>query len=271
MKELICQLNAFLQTHPSNYITEEIALDKSLINQRIFDEPIYAIGFAGDHLFDELRHKDVIHEEYLTPLMWNEEGESVLSFFLPFTAEIKESNRSHGTEPSTAWLHGRIEGQKMVRDFSGYVRRVLQDLGYSVVLPPEDKRFRFIEPRVPNWSERHTAFICGLGTFGLSKGIITSKGMAGRFGSVITSAKLPITVRDYSELYEYCIMCKRCEVNCPAGAIKYDGSMHKAKKHLPCSNFLDETRTTDAKGVMRYGCGKCQVKVPCESKIPRRR
>lgn len=32
-----------------------------------------------------------------------------------------------------------------------------------------------------NWSERHAAYVCGLGTFGLSKGLITDKGMGRTF------------------------------------------------------------------------------------------
>lgn len=90
---------------------------------------------------------------------------------------------------------------------------------YSAVYPAADSRFGMLTQFASNWSERHVAYICGLGTFGLSKGLITKKGIAGRFGSVVTSAVLPVTQREYSNPFEYCTMCGKCAINCPAHAI----------------------------------------------------
>ena len=78
-----------------------------------------------------------------------------------------------------------------------------------------------------NWSERHVAFVCGLGTFGLSKGLITKKGIAGRFGSIITELTLSPDQREYHCIYEYCSMCGACVKNCPVNAISLD----KGKNH----------------------------------------
>ena len=114
---------------------------------------------------------------------------------------------------------------------------------------------------IPSWSERHAAFACGLGTFGLSKGLITEKGVCGRFGSIITDLELPPDERNYKEVYEYCNMCGVCITHCPVNAISLD----KGKNSSLCSKFLDEVREKHAP---RYGCGKCQVSVPCESGIP---
>ncbi|MPM73368.1 hypothetical protein SDC9_120348 [bioreactor metagenome] len=117
-----------------------------------------------------------------------------------------------------------------------------------------------------NWSERHVAYVCGLGTFSLSKGLITEKGVSGRFGSLVTTAPLTVTPRAYSELYEYCVFCGACARNCPAEAIAIDPEV--GKRHAPCAAFLDEYRPQYAP---RYGCGKCQVRVPCRDGIPRRK
>ena len=114
-----------------------------------------------------------------------------------------------------------------------------------------------------NWSERHVAFVCGLGTFGLSKGIITSKGVAGRFGSIITELYLSPQKREYENIYEYCSMCGACIKKCPVNAI----SIENGKDHIICSKFLDKTAE---KYKPRYGCGKCQIGVPCESRIPKK-
>ena len=77
----------------------------------------------------------------------------------------------------------------------------------------------------------------------------------------MTEIDLPKDSRDYSDIYEYCTMCGVCIDRCPACAISFD----EGKKSMLCSNFLDKVR---AKHNPRYGCGKCQVSVPCESAIP---
>lgn len=55
----------------------------------------------------------------------------------------------------------------------------------------------------------------------------------------------------------------KCAVNCPANAISLD----KGKDHSKCHGFLLKTAE---KFKPRYGCGKCQVAVPCECRIPKR-
>jgi epoxyqueuosine reductase QueG len=87
--------------------------------------------------------------------------------------------------------------------------------------------------------------------------------MRRRIGSVITDLFLEPTVRPYSAVDEYCSMCMVCVKRCPAMAID-----EKGKKHGPCSDFLDETARLYRP---RYGCGKCQTKVPCEGAIPKQK
>ncbi|MGB4438837.1 MAG: 4Fe-4S binding protein, partial [Sedimentibacter sp.] len=59
----------------------------------------------------------------------------------------------------------------------------------------------------------------------------------------------------------YCTMCGACANNCPVNAI----SIENGKDHKKCAAFLD---LTAEKFKPRYGCGKCQVSVPCGRKIP---
>lgn len=171
--------------------------------------------------------------------------------------------------PSEGWLHGRIEGQALLEKLCMKLKSELINEGYNTVIPVLDKRFWSNSNRskyeikfTSNWSERHVAFICGLGTFGLSKGLITKRGTAGRFGSVITELYLEPDMREYKNIFEYCSMCGKCAKNCPVGAI----SIEYGKNHIKCSKFLDQTAE---KCKPRYGCGKCQVDVPCELGIPR--
>jgi len=177
-------------------------------------------------------------------------------------------NRREKTWPSEEWLHGRIEGQAFLNKLCMHLKSVLIDEGYDSLVPALDERFwsnndgtKHKAKFTSNWSERHVAFVCGLGTFGLSKGLITPKGIAGRLGSIITELYLPPDKREYENIYEYCSMCGKCVKNCPVDAI----TIEKGKDHYPCSAFVDKT---SEKYKPRYGCGKCQVAVPCESRIP---
>lgn len=105
----------------------------------------------------------------------------------------------------------------------------------------------------------------------MSKGLITAKGMAGRLGSVITNLNIETTKRSYKGLYDYCIKCNICVKRCPGEAIKNTKNLHEAKNHVLCKKYLTETSKyyiVSNEKVMKYGCGKCQISVPCEDKIP---
>ncbi len=56
-------------------------------------------------------------------------------------------------------------------------------------------------------------------------------------------------------------MCGTCISRCPAGAISLEGG----KNQIKCKEWMDLMK---ARWSPRYGCGKCQVGVPCESRIP---
>lgn len=127
-----------------------------------------------------------------------------------------------------------------------------------------------LEPYASNWSERHVAYVCGLGTFGLSKGLITERGMAGRFGSIVTDAELAPTPRKYSDPFEYCTKCGACQFRCPAKAIDKSRGPALAKDQKLCDAWVTSTKRPPhgPHERVRFGCGKCQVRVPCSRRIP---
>ena len=94
-------------------------------------------------------------------------------------------------------------------------------------------RFRRLKsPRVgftSNWSERHVAYACGLGAFGLSDGLITPKGKAIRLGSVVTNLPLRASKKGFIHIITPTVFitsygtCKVCAKRCPAGAITAKG------------------------------------------------
>ncbi|MEI6602763.1 MAG: 4Fe-4S binding protein [Clostridia bacterium] len=235
---------------------------------QLFEAPIFAFGAAEDDLFMGLKNTpEAIGAHFRAPLEWMPAAKTVISFFLPFSEAVRKSNRVDATWPSEEWQHGRYEGQMMIAAFTKQLVELLSQKGYETVAPALTQDFWNVEKAkdgkafTSNWSERHVAFVCGLGTFGLSKGLITEKGVAGRFGSVVTALDVSPSERTYTELYENCSMCGACVKKCPVQAI----SMEHGKNHDICCDYMNVIRE---KYKPRQGCGKCQVKVPCESRIP---
>ena len=235
---------------------------------QIFDRPIFRFGAADDELFMTLKNTpQAIGEHFKAPLEWLPTAKTVISFFFPFSETVRKSNRIDENWPSEEWQHGRYEGQMMILDFTKQLVEKLQRKGYKTVAPSLSAKFWSVEKLkdgkafTSNWSERHVAYVCGLGTFGLSKGLITEKGVAGRFGSVITELCVSPSERKYSDIYENCSMCGACVKKCPVKAI----SLEHGKNHDICCDYMNVIRE---KFKPRQGCGKCQVKVPCEFKIP---
>jgi epoxyqueuosine reductase QueG len=231
-----------------------------LNNLRIFDEPLMRVAAADDPLFSKLKDERVVGPHHLSPDEWVPAAKSVISYFLPFTDDVRRANRQRSDWPAAEWLYGRIEGERVNNRARQLLQEKLRKAGWNTVAPALDSRFEVVDLR-SNWSERHIAFIAGLGTFNLSKSLITEEGCAGRFGSVVTELPLEAAVRPYEDPYEYCNDCGACIERCPVAAIDRQG-----KDHLPCAHFLREV--ISPKYSPRYGCGKCQTAVPCEDRIP---
>ena len=235
----------------------------------LFDTPLIGFASAADELFTQFKQPAVIGSMFWTPMEWLPEAKTVVSFFFPFSEAVRSSNREDDKLPSTQWLYGRIEGQQFIDGYMKHLGDLLLQQGDKMCIPSLDERLAMqMEPteekgfHVNNrWSERHAAYACGLGTFGLSRGLITEKGMAGRFASIIMDRALPADLRFYTGVYEDCIRCGACAKNCPAGAI----SLAHGKNNAICSSYLNQYKEQFAP---RYGCGKCQVGVPCEYQTP---
>ncbi len=256
----------FIQNAEDNYISKEIAISPATVGMKIYENPIFAFGDAQDPYFMKLKDPEAIGSHFRLPQEWLPQANTVISFFLPYTAIVKDSNSEDKKWPSDQWLHGRFEGQKLLNRLALYLQTELKKAGYLSIIPSSDENFWSKKKAdgasfTSNWSERHVAYVCGLGTFGLSKGLITSKGMAGRFGSIVTDAILSPSKREYDNFDQYCTKCGDCISQCPVKAISFESG----KNDKLCSDFLN---IVGEKSSPRYGCGKCQVGVSCESCIP---
>lgn len=268
LNELVCRLFCEVK---GNHVMVERA-DGTSEELRMFDEPLIGIGSADDPLFLDYKEPEAVGPWHRSPKEWLPEAKTVVSLFFPVSEEARKSNRIEQETPSLEWLYCRIEGNEFLRAYIARLRDCLREEGYPSCAPALEDEFRafmnqkpeggFEEPVYASmWSERHVAYLCGLGTFGLSKGIITGKGMAGRFCSLVTALELKADVRSYQGLYDYCIRCGECIRRCPVHAISERG-----KEHIPCHQWLLHIKKEYAP---RLGCGKCQTAVPCESGIPR--
>ena len=268
LEKLMEEAKKFL-SGPENFVAAEDALRPELAGMRIYEEPIFGVAAADDPLFLELRRPEVVHAEEMLPCDWVPGAKSVVSFFLPFTEQVADSN-AQGAAVSDEWLHARIEGQLAMNALGARLRKLLEDAGFAAAFPTTDARFKMLAPYASNWSERHVAYVCGLGTFGLSKGLITERGMAGRFGSIVTEAEFTPTPRKYGDPFEYCTKCGACQFRCPAKAIDKSRGAALAKDQKLCGDYLNATtRPPHGQNARaRYGCGKCQVHVPCSRCIP---
>jgi epoxyqueuosine reductase QueG len=261
-----------LENDPGNHIDEIYALRPEYVGMPIFESPLVGCAAASDPLFEHMRQRaDIYGPTLRMPEEWLPGAVSVVSFFLPFSKAVRDSNRADLSRPSDLWLHGRFEGQEILNRAAASLADLLQEAGGKVVIPATDPAFTVVRdparmergepPYVSNWSERHAAFVAGLGTFSLSKHLITEKGVSGRFGSVITNLPLPATPRPYTDPYEYCTFCGACRKRCSVNAI---GPLEKDNRI--CSDFQ---RQMLARFAPRHGCGKCQLSVPCETRRPK--
>jgi len=242
----------------------------------IYEEPLIGFAAAEDALFAEYKKPDVIGPWHMSPAEWLPGAKCVVSLFFPFSEDVRRAHRQSREGIAFEWLWARVEGQALLDSMMELAAQELAAKGVKAVVPAIDPRFKAMQGGKggisgyaeinessfgSTWSERHAAYACGLGTFGLSKGIITEKGMAGRFASIIIDADIPADVRPYTGVYDYCSRCGACVRRCPVGAI----SLESGKDHNICGPWVDQSKLTYAP---RYGCGLCQTAVPCEHARP---
>jgi epoxyqueuosine reductase QueG len=233
-------------------------------NLGIYDPPLVAFARADDPLFEALKDPDVVGPRHRSPREWLPSARTVVSYFLPFTESVRKSNHVDGL-PSEEWVSARIDGEAFNNLVRWHCAGLLESQGGQALVPPHRDDFAIVDRR-SNWSERHVAYIAGLGTFGLSRSLITSRGTAGRYGSVVTSLEIEPTSRTSATHYDACPFlvdggCGACIDRCPSGAIT-----RKGKDTARCSEYLDTV--VKPRFSPRYGCAKCQTNVPCEFATP---
>jgi ferredoxin len=245
-----------------------------------FDPPFLGFASGADPVWSTFK-------EHVGPFHWtpaeafalaypdeaaDAEELSVVSWILPQTEATRRDNRRGKVLPAHRWARARIFGEAVNMALRAHMVETIRERGIQAAAPsllPEWSSIGLASV----WSERHAAYAAGLGTFGLCDGLITRAGKAIRTGALVARLALPVTSRAYTDHREYCLyfnsgICGACIKRCPAGALGPEGHDKRA-----CGAYLEDVTRPYVMQTWKfagYGCGLCQVGVPCERGIPPR-
>lgn len=253
LEEIIAASNSFVENSPLNRVPE---LDDLQLWET---DVLFGVAAADDPIFEQFKTPGIVGPHHISPQEWLPGAQSVISFFLHYSDRVRRSNYNQGY-PSEEWLYGRIEGDYLNIALRKMICEKIISTGEKAIAPSDDPRWKRLDFN-SNWSERHAAYAAGLGTFSLTRSLITKKGCSGRYGSIVTTAKLDVLSRPYSDPFEYCNKCGACFSRCPVKAVSING-----KEQEPCFHMVHEI--VQIQSSPRFGCGKCQTSVPCENGIP---
>ena len=277
MKDLILnEIVRFVKEHKGNILDGEWPF---------YETPF--VGFAAykDSVFED--YKNIIGPEHFTPQEIFEQtfekgiqDGTVISIVLPLGKKVRDSNGKMKSNPSREWALSREFSDELMEDLALHMEKFIADMGHKAVFPmfsPHYKKIDTPKGTITTWSERHIAYVAGLGTFSLNDGFITEQGIAVRLTSMVTDLVLEPNERTADTYCGNCLFLKKgtcgaCIKRCPAGALSEKG--HDKTK---CKAFVygDESkRLAGVYGIQKVigsGCGLCQTSVPCESKNPVKR
>lgn len=251
-------------------LPDEPMWEKPLIGVAAGDDPYYA--FLKEH----------IGEFHWSPaeafaLKYGDKPDAsklrVISMVFPQTKATRDMQAKADIFPCDRWVVSRGEWEGLMREFSPQLEQEFEARGMRAASIDCIKEFsRHDSPTLgvaSNWSHRHTAYAAGLGTFGLSDGFISEKGKAIRLTSIIVEGDIEVTPRGDRGPYDWCTRCGACVHRCPINAI----SLETGHDKWACFDYEDYAiehywPAHIEKGDYIFGCGLCQVKVPCSSKRP---
>ena len=222
---LVQSITAIIETSPENSLhlqPDEAAFGLPLIGFSRGDDPLY--DFLKKDIGAFYCHPAQIFTEAFPHREVKGAGLTVICWILPQTRATKQDHRRETSLPSERWTRARLFGEQFNNHVRTSVVELLRRAGFAAVAPVLsplwERRISDTYGYASTWSERHTAFISGLGTFGLSDGLITPVGKAVRIGSVIAEIDIDPTPRTSFSHTANCLFyssgkCMKCAARCP--------------------------------------------------------
>jgi len=216
--------------------------------------PLVGFAAAEDPAFEDL--KRLVGPEHVLPTDLLSGAASVVSFFLPFAAEVVEANRVRKGRVAREWAVAYLETNDLIRTVCDRLAEELRGAGFASASAPATGNFDR-ETLASGWSHKSAAVIAGLGRFGLHHMVITQSGCAGRFGSLVTDAVLKPSRRSLRELRvnKSGGTCKDCVSRCPVGALNGAGDLNSELCWNRCQAVARRLSDLELAEV----CGKCAV------------
>ena len=232
---------------------ETIIAEKLLELNRpdLYRQPITAFSAANDRRYAQL--KEIIGDWSLNPIEIMPKAKSVISYFIPYTKKLTDEPKKH-EDASYVWAEAYELINKHFHDINEAVVKYLISKGFlaeSIIVTYDHDILRAV------WSHKSAAAIAGLGVFGANRLLITEKGSSGRYGSIITSAKLEANENTLTDkcLYIKSGSCGLCFKICPVNALAPNSFDKFSCKNVLLKNkkILQETSQLEHVDV----CGKC--------------
>jgi epoxyqueuosine reductase QueG len=248
----------------------------------MYDDVLIGYQSADHPIFNKIQE---IIPEHLNPLDFMSEFSngnsvekrdlSVISFSFIFNKKTIEENSLQESYPSFYWYKSTDLFPEFTMVFREFIKEYLDSRRIRHFFPATEKeKYRIVWKngiKYSTWSERHIAYACGLGSFGLHGALITEKGCAHRLMSMIVDRK----AQRYSEpdlpwnkncLSANNIKCGECINRCPVDSISIAGrSVINCIKHESIENKEASKRMF---GYEMEACGLCMSGVPCSMKNP---
>lgn len=268
------QIQKFTSSYLAKRVTEE--------GPSLYREPLTGWTRADNPIFAELRQ--AVGPRHRLPADLLPGAKAVLAFFLPFQKEIVANNRE-GKYATRQWAEVYHQTNRLINQLCEELNEEFAKHGiHSAWLLPTYEFDRVALKA--EWSHKHIAFACGLGTFGRNHQLITPAGCAGRFGTMvvdslpeglavghgipgscfsgpgagITTIDPSLTAADAAPPTHACLGdtgCDFCQRICPVGALdKPEFDRQACYQHLlEIDNLFPDLESVEV-------CGKCSTG-PC--------
>ena len=218
--------------------------------------PLVGFAAADDPRLRDLQEAVPSHRrpEDLLP-----NARTVIAFFLPFERWVVDANAKHPEKVASEWATSYVETNALIGRITTHLIGSLAQWGIGAVAEPATHNFDPVS-LTSRWSHKSVAVIAGLGSFGLHQMVITDAGCAGRFGSLIIDAELPVALTAAKErcLFYHDGSCQECVSRCPVKALDTDDSIDKQRCY---QHLLTVAKAFERLGVVDV-CGKCALG-PC--------